>query len=113
MLHNAVFDMKLIKHLAGFYIENIYDTMLSEQLFNLGKGYVAAGLAALVFRYLGINMPKEPAGTFSDYGQKFKPYQLEYAANDVVVLPMIKELQMIKTISEGLEDAAQWHYYRC
>jgi len=71
---------------------------------------VAAGLAALVFRYLGINMPKEPAGTFSDYGQKFKPYQLEYAANDVVVLPMIKELQMIKTISEGLEDAARLEF---
>lgn len=110
LLQNAVFDMKLIKHSAGFYVENIYDTMLSEQLFNLGKGFVSASLASLVFRYLGIKMPKEPANTFSDYGQKFKPFQLEYAANDVVVLPMLKELQRIKTISEGLEDAARLEF---
>jgi len=110
LLQNAVFDMKLIKHVAGFYIENIYDTMLSEQLFNLGKGFVSTSLAAMVFRYLGINMPKEPAGTFSDYGQKFKPYQLEYAANDVIVLPLLKELQDIKTVSEGLEDAARLEF---
>lgn len=67
ILQNAVFDMKMIKHHHGYYIENIYDTMLTEQLFYLGQR-VKANLPALVFKYLGITMDKEPSGTFSDYG---------------------------------------------
>jgi len=106
ILQNAVFDMKMIKHHYGFYIENIYDTMLTEQLFYLGQR-VKANLQALVFRYLGITMDKEPGGTFSDYGQTFKPFQLEYAANDVTVLRLIKDLQLPKIKQHNFEDVCR------
>lgn len=110
ILQNAVFDMKVIKSKYGYYINNIYDTMLVEQLFNLGKGFVKAGLADLVLRYLGMKMPKEPRNTFTDYNQVFKPYQLAYSANDVLVLHMIKDLQTPRILKEGLEDAARLEF---
>jgi len=110
LLQNAVFDMKLIKANHGFYINNIVDLMLIEQLLGLGKVFAGASLAKLVKKYLGITMPKEPAHTFKDYYQKFKPFQLEYAANDVVVLSTIKELQWGQIVKEGLTDAARLEF---
>jgi len=109
ILQHAVFDMKMIKHHYGFYIENIYDTMLTEQLFHLGKN-VKANLPALVFKYLGITMDKEPANTFMDYYQKFQPFQLEYAANDVSVLRLIRDLQLPKIREHNFEDVCRLEF---
>lgn len=109
ILQNAAFDMKQIKTSAGYYLNNVYDTMLVEQMLNLGR-YTKAGLDALVLRYLGVNMDKEPRGTFQEYGQKFEPYQLEYAANDVVVLDMIREMQWPKIQQEGLENVSELEF---
>ncbi len=109
LLQNAVFDMKMIKHHYGFYIENIYDTMLTEQLFHLGRR-VKANLPALVFRYLGITMDKEPSNTFRRYGQKFQKYQLEYAANDVSVLRLIRDLQLPRIKRHSFEDVCRLEY---
>ena len=110
LLQNAVFDMKYIKRHGGYYIENIYDTMLAEQLFYLGLGFVRADLATLVKRYLGISMDKEPRGTFEDYGQKFEPYQLEYAANDVVILNLLREMQLPRIQREGFENVCRLEF---
>ena len=109
ILQNAVFDMKMIKHHYGFYIENIYDTMLAEQLFYLGQN-VRANLKAIVFRYLGITVDKEPAGTFTNYGQKFQPFQLEYAANDVSVLRLVRDLQLPKIREHNFEDVCRLEF---
>jgi len=110
LLQNAVFDLKYIKYHGGYYVENIYDTMLVEQLFNLGLGWAKADLASLVFRYLGITVDKEPRNTFTDYNQKFKPFQLEYAANDVVVLNMIRSLQLPRIQEEGFENVCRLEF---
>ncbi len=109
ILQNAVFDMKMVKHHYGFYIENIYDTMLVEQLLNLGRN-VKADLVTLVLKYLGLTIYKEPRGTFVDYYQKFEPYQLEYAANDVAVLRLIRDLQMPKIKEHGFEDVCRLEF---
>jgi DNA polymerase I-like protein with 3'-5' exonuclease and polymerase domains/intein/homing endonuclease len=110
ILQNAAFDMKLIKTKFGFYLENIYDTMLVEQLFNLGLGFKGASLAAIVLKYLNIHMDKEPQNTFSDYDQKFQPYQLEYAANDVIVLRELMDLQMSNIKHHGFEGVSQLEF---
>lgn len=110
LLQNAVFDMKMLKVHAGYYLENIYDTMLVEQLFNLGISVRGASLADLVQKYLGLVMIKEPAGTFQDYGQKFKPYQLEYAAGDVAILSLIRDLQAPRIKSEGFENVCRLEF---
>lgn len=109
-LQNAAFDMKVIKVNRGFYLQNVYDTMLAEQLLNLGLPFVKASLDALVLRYIGVQMEKEPRGTFKDYNQKFRDFQLKYSANDVAVLPLIKDLQVGKLEREGLLDVAQLEF---
>jgi DNA polymerase I-like protein with 3'-5' exonuclease and polymerase domains len=110
ILQNAVFDMKMVKHHCGFYLENVYDTMLVEQLFNLGAVNKGATLKELVFKYLGLQMPKEPSTTFQEYNQTYKPFQLEYAAKDVSVLTLIKQLQEPRLIKEGFEDVARLEF---
>ncbi len=110
LLQNAVFDMKMIKVHGGFYLENIYDTMLVEQLFNLGKLGRGASLADIIQKYLGLIMPKEPASTFQDYDQIYKPYQLEYAANDVSILSLVRDLQAPRIASEGFENVCRLEF---
>jgi DNA polymerase I-like protein with 3'-5' exonuclease and polymerase domains len=110
IIQNATFDMKLLKNKFGFYLENIYDTMLVEQLFNLGLSFGGASLSALVAKYFNIHMDKEPQSTFIDYKQKFKPYQLEYAANDVIMLKEIMDSQMLSVKQHGFEEVAQLEF---
>lgn len=110
ILQNAVFDMKMIKLHAGFYVENIYDTMIAEQLLHLGLIQSGFGLKDLVFKYLGLNMPKESAKTFQDYYQEFRPFQLDYAASDVSVLSLIKSLQAPKIKKHGLEKVCELEF---
>lgn len=109
IFQNAAFDMEMIKVRRDFYVPNVYDTMLAEQILNLGL-FVRAGLDALVDRYLGVFMPKEPRSTFTDYHQKFQPFQLVYAANDVAPLHTIRELQIPKLKKEGLENVARLEF---
>lgn len=110
LLQNAVYDMKLIKVHGGYYIENVYDTMLVEQLFNLGLMGKRADLATLVYKYLGITIDKEPRSTFENYEQEFQPFQLEYAANDVVVLNAIREMQLPRIREEGFENVCRLEF---
>ncbi len=110
ILQNAAYDMKIIKMSRGYYLDNIYDTMLTEQLTTLGLPNIKANLAALVFRHLGLHIPKEPRDTFKSYGQKFQEFQLEYAANDVAPLHLIRDLQWPRVQSEGLEEAARLEF---
>lgn len=111
LLQNAAYDMKMIKASdSNYYIENIYDTMIVEQLFYLGIKQRGFGLGDLVFKYTGLRMEKETATTFQDYNQTYKPYQLEYAANDVVVLGLIREMQLPEIAHHGFEDVCQLEF---
>jgi DNA polymerase I-like protein with 3'-5' exonuclease and polymerase domains len=110
ILQNAVFDMKVIKLQGGYYVENIYDTMLVEQIFYLGLHGHKADLATLIFKYLGITVDKEPRNTFSDYNQTFQPFQLEYAANDVLVLNTIRNMQLPRITKEGFENVCRLEF---
>lgn len=115
ILQNAVYDMKMIKHLHGFYIENIYDTMLVEQmltlgLYSIGPMFKYASLKSILKRRLNLDMEKEPRGTFKEYGQTFKPFQLEYAAKDVTVLRLIRDLQLSEIAANGFEDVCRLEF---
>jgi len=108
ILQNASFDMKMIKYHWGFYIENIYDTMIAEQLLKLGITQRGASLEALVRKYLGIQMDKQPVKSFEEYNQEYKDYQLVYAANDVVILNIIMQIMELK--KHGLEHVAKLEF---
>ncbi len=107
LLQNANYDMKVIKVQYDYYIENIYDTMLAEQLSTLGIQFRGFSLAALVDKYLHLKMEKETRGTFSDYYAEFKPEQLQYAATDVCVLDILRTMQWKKINHYGLGESLQ------
>jgi len=109
ILQNAVFDSKVLKIKRNLYLNNMYDTMLAEQLLYLGLN-VKSNLATLVYKYLGLVMDKEPRSTFQNYDQKYEPFQLEYAARDVTPLEMIRDLQLIKLKKESLEEVAELEF---
>lgn len=110
ILQNSVFDMKMLKVHGGFYLENIYDTMLVEQLFNLGLTGRGSGLADIVLKYLGLHINKEPRGSFEDYYQKFEPYQIEYAAGDVGILSLIRDLQLPRIKKENFDNVCRLEF---
>ena len=104
ILQNANYDMKVLKAQFGFYIENVYDTMVAEQLMYLGIQESGFSLDVLVSKYLGMNMSKEPRGTFQTYDQEFTEKQLMYAANDVCTLDFIRNLQMQRILKYNLKE---------
>jgi DNA polymerase-1 len=55
-------------------------------------------------------MDKEPRDTFNDYYQKFQDYQLVYAANDVVPLELIRDLQLAEVKRHKLEGVCQLEF---
>jgi len=83
--------------------------MLAEQLLYLGLHH-KSNLQYLVAKYLHLNMPKDIGRTFQDYNQKYQEYQLRYAANDVVVLKDIYNLQLNKLQQDSLMRVAQLEF---
>jgi len=104
LLQNANYDMKVLKVQYGFYIENVYDTMLTEILLYLGIQESGFSLAKLVEKYLGMVMNKEPRGTFEAYDQEFSDKQIAYAANDVCVLDFIRNMQKPRLEKYNLQE---------
>jgi len=109
LLQNAVFDYEMLKTNFGIELERVYDTMLAEQLLYLGL-HRKAGLQHLVSKYLHLNMPKDIGRTFQNYNQEYQEYQLRYAANDVVVLKDIYNLQLLKLRQDNLMRAAELEF---
>lgn len=127
ILHNAKFDYQSTKIGTGIQLTNVFDTMLAYRLLTSGLiedgqgGFVAAGfrdknkkqfpykaLKFLCKKYLGIVLDKGVRRSFSDqqYNKKFTDKQLEYAAQDVLVLHPLCDLLSQKLLEEDLIDTA-------
>lgn len=109
LFQNVVFDYKMLKANFNIEVNRIYDPMLAEQLMYLGL-HPKANLQYLVAKYLHLNMPKDIATSFKDYNQEYQEYQLRYAANDVVVLKDIYNLQLHKLQQDNLMRVAQLEF---
>lgn len=109
LLQNVVFDYKMLKTNFGIELNRVYDLMLAEQLLYLGLHH-KSNLQYLVAKYLHLNMPKDIATSFKNYNQKYQEYQLRYAANDVVVLKDIYNLQLNKLQQDSLMRVAQLEF---
>lgn len=93
LLQHAKFDYQMVRQNFGIKINNIYDTMIAEQMLHLGL-FHKAGLAELVRKYLGFDIEKGLAKSFIDrYDAALTDHQLQYAANDVLVLHPIYQQQ--------------------
>lgn len=95
ILHNGKFDMKFLS-VAGINLRgSIFDTFLAEGVLVAGLEKQELKLQALVKKYLNMTLPKEEQQ--SDWSQPdLTREQLDYAARDVLVLPLLR----IKLINE-------------
>jgi len=109
LLQNATFDCEMLKTNFDMEINRLYDTMIAEQLLYLGLHH-KSNLQYLVAKYLHLNMPKEIGHTFQNYNQEYQEYQLRYAANDVVVMKDIYNLQLHKLQQDSLMRVAQLEF---
>jgi len=127
ILHNAKFDYQSTKHETGIVLRNVFDTMLAYRLIPSGLivdgngGFVPAGfrdknrkqfpyksLNFLTQRFLGITLDKTVRETFVNhsYHREYTPEQLEYAAQDIVVLHPLCDILAGRLAEENLIETA-------
>ena len=95
VLQNAVHDWKFIYQHYGVHINNIYDTMLGEQLLTSGRAGMAVNLAAISRRRPPhCIITKAVRNEFIEFQGKFTKEMVYYAVRDVVLLPDIMDSQL-------------------
>ena len=109
LLQNAKFDYKALAVDLNIRLNNVYDTMLTEQVLTRGRKNISAGLADLVEKYVGVVLSKEIRSSFADmhYGNQFSKEQLEYAGRDVEYLHAIQQKQLEVVKKEALEKVIE------
>jgi DNA polymerase I len=94
IFHNAKFDLKFIRSNFAIECENVYDTMLVEQILHCGRKSKRYSLAVVLKDYTGVEMEKETRIEFLSIGSN--PYNLNhivYGALDVKHLVEIHSKQ--------------------
>lgn len=125
--HNLKFDYQATRVELGMQLDGMFDTMLAYRLLTSGlvedgkggympmgivnknkKQFPYKGLAFLAKKFLGISLDKSVRRSFTDnqYIKEFTPQQLEYAADDVLVLHPICDILGDMLSKEGLIDTA-------
>ncbi len=111
IIQNACFDLKILKVRRNITIQNMYDTMLAEQIINAGISK-RCNLKLLVNNYLGYSLDKETRDTFADFNinQEFNKQQIHYASDDVAVLSEIYKKQVVILKRENLVSTAKLEF---
>ena len=94
IMHNAKFDIKVIKNQFNRLITNVHDTLWCETLINAGIGEVLYSLSTLVKKYIGIELGKETRKDFYENFTGITQEMLIYSALDVAYLEEIREKQL-------------------
>lgn len=104
ILHNAKFDYRFLKVVHGFEMENIFDTMIAEQLLQKGRKLSGFSLLDVAEKYAGQRMNKDAQSSFGDmvFGEKFTAAQIEYAGLDVAHLERIMHAENALLNRDGL-----------
>lgn len=100
--HNIKFEYKHILHNNGIKLNNVYDTMIVEQI--LFNGYSPKlGLKDLNEKYLGIEVEKATRLEFLTIGDKpFTKKQILYGAEDILYPLMIEKHQAEDIVRKDL-----------
>ena len=103
IIHNAKFDLRWL-YKEHIVVRNVYDTYLAEKTLFLGfpPGIVSLSLQACCNRYLGIFLDKTVRGQIH---AGMTEEVIVYAANDVVHLEDIMDLQLKTIIARGQKMA--------
>jgi len=136
ILHNAKFDYQVTRHETRIKLTNVFDTMLAYRLLTTGLiedghgGFVPAGfrdknrkqfpyksLNFLCQKFLGISLDKSVRKSFTDnqYIKEYTKSQLEYAAQDVIVLHPLCDILSEQLVEEELLDTSllEFQFVKC
>jgi hypothetical protein len=114
ILQNAVHDFKFLYHKYKIHMNNVYCTMLAEQVLTAGKEGVRVGLAELSRKYNPHYLiSKDVRDEFrtENFGKPFSEAQLVYAARDVFLLiniyrgqlELLKKYKLIGTAHDEMD----------
>lgn len=96
VLHDAQQDLTIVSRAVGTYPKAVFDTRLAAGFAGLSS---ECSLKSLVETLLGVSLEKSE--TRSNWLQRpLTPQQLEYAADDVVYLPRVRDLLVERVKSE-------------
>ncbi|MFZ5424870.1 MAG: DNA polymerase [Patescibacteria group bacterium] len=110
ILQNAKFDYGFLKVKCGIETDNIFDTMLAEQVLRAGLA-AKSGLGALATRYIGEGtIDKALQKSFINQMGRISVDQLKYAALDTLILFPIFEKQAQLLKKEGLIKIAKLEF---
>lgn len=102
LLHGADYDLRILGRDFGFRIRNLIDTMICAQLL----GEPSIGLAALLGKYLGVELDK--VHQRADWSRRPLPEPMRvYAAKDTHHLA-----ELTGILQKQLEDKGRWAWAR-
>jgi len=104
--HGGDYDLRMLRMSFGFEPRGeVFDTMSAAQLL----GYKELGLAALVKRFFGVDLPKQ--GQKADWSRRpLPPNLLDYARSDTVHLWPLSDLLRAQLTRLG---RSKWHREIC
>jgi DNA polymerase I-like protein with 3'-5' exonuclease and polymerase domains len=104
--HNAKFDAKWVRHHLGIEIGGIFDTYLASQLIAAGDSDRRHGLADVAQFFTGTEMNKTEQ--LSDWSAaELSSSQIEYAARDAAVMPMLYDKLVERLENDKLSRVAE------
>ena len=107
LIHNALFEYVILRF-NNIKLENVYDTMLAEQVLFGGitseKGESLYSLKTLVLKYCCVEMDKTLQLSFNE--EPLSAEQVLYACDDVMYLSMIRRMQIPELKQENSENTA-------
>jgi ribonuclease D len=104
ILHAADNDIRLLKRDYGFEFQNIFDTHRAAMLL----GFRQLSLEKMIKEFLGVELKKSKKMQRSRWDHRpLTDEQLEYAVQDVTLLPALYEKQRASLQEQGLEGAAR------
>ena len=104
IFHNARFDLEYLRE-NGFYIENVFCTMIAERILTKGANQ-SVSLAETLYRYFAVDLDKSQRAKFNKSWNGIWTKELvDYALSDVVYLPKLMHEQNNWLKKLGLEDS--------
>lgn len=104
ILHAADNDIRLLKRDYGFEFQNIFDTHRAAMLL----GFRQLSLDKMIKEFLDVDLKKSKKMQRSRWDHRpLTDEQLEYAVQDVTLLPALYEKQRTGLREQGLESAAR------
>jgi len=103
VLHAADNDIRLLKRDYGFEFKNIFDTHRAAMIL----GFKQLSLDKMIKEFLGVELKKSKKMQRSRWDHRpLTEEQLEYAVQDVTLLPALYEKQKTALREKGLEESA-------